>query len=115
MKPVWYILIGSSLIAIGEALAIYCEVTSVKYMDSTRKVLEMFWWITVAGVPLILGYILAYKGFKNIWPVSVVSVVSILIAEPVLNWFILKEGITLGPILGFVFGIIGFICVLFIK
>ena len=110
-----YIIFGILMIALGEAMAIYCEIVSVKHMNSPKMVWWMLFWITIAGIPLIFGYILSFKGLQNIWVVSIVSIVSILIAEPLVTWFVFKEVPTLGPILGFVFGLIGFFCVLFIK
>lgn len=112
----WYYLIaGILMIMAGEFLAIYCEIVSVKNCDNIQMVWWMFLWITVAGIPLILGYIFSFKGCHNIWMVSIISIVSILIAEPIVTWTVFKELPTLGPVLGFAFGIIGFLCVIFVK
>lgn len=111
----YYAIIGLLMIMTGEALAIYCEIVSVKHCDNAKMVWWMLFWITIAGIPLIFGYIFSYKGFHNIWTVSIISIVSILIAEPIVTWAIFKELPNLGAILGFVFGLIGFLCVIIIK
>jgi hypothetical protein len=111
----WYAIIGMLMLAVGEALAIYTEIVSAKYHNNPKTVWWMLFWITIAGIPLIFGYIFSFKGFNNIWMVSIISIVFILIAEPIVTWMVFKEVPTLGPILGFVFGSIGFLCVIFIK
>jgi len=69
----------------------------------------MFILITVAGGFLLLGYVTSYSAFKNIWIVSVASIMSILIVEPVLAWTMFKQIPTIGSIIGLALGIIGFI------
>jgi hypothetical protein len=112
VKPYIFQVVGGLLIALGEYLAIYSELLGVKCMDSASGIWKAFLWITLAGVPLIAGYILAYKGFGKIWPVSVISVVAILLSEPVLNIWMLNEQPTTGAIVGFILGAIGLVCAL---
>ena len=103
------------LILIGEAMAIYSEVIAAKEYNNLRTMAWMLWWITVAGFFLIPGYMLGMKMFKDIWLVSVVSIVCVLICEPILVWSVFKEVPSLGSILGFVFGMVGFACTMFIR
>lgn len=91
------------MLFIGEALCIYSEMLVAK---------EPRWWwtfllITLAGVPLLLGYHYGYKAFGSMWVVMVASVVSILIVEPVLVLGMFKEPPTIGTALGFACGCLG--------
>lgn len=94
-----------SLVAlfVGEALCIYSEMLVAKKPD--------WWWtfflITLAGIPLLIGYHYGYKAFGNMWAVMVVSVVSILLVEPVLVFVMFKELPTKGTLAGFCCGALG--------
>lgn len=103
---------GGLLIALGEYMAIYSELLGVKNSGSNWGIAKATIWITVAGLPLIAGYIIAYKGFGKIWPVSVISVVAILFSEPILNFYMMQEAPTPGAVVGFILGVIGLICAL---
>jgi len=63
--------------------------------------------IALAGGFLIAGYMLGFNAFKNIWIVSVASITSILIVEPILAWTIFHQIPTIGTIIGFILGAIG--------
>lgn len=100
------------LIFIGEALSIYAEMVGAKsnYIASQpflQVFLKMFLLITIAGGFLIAGYTLGFNAFKNIWIISVASITSILIVEPILIWTIFHQVPTIGAIMGFVLGAIG--------
>lgn len=100
------------LLFIGEALAIYAEMVGAKssYIASQpflQIFLKMFLLTTFAGGFLIAGYMLGFNAFKNIWIVSVASITSILIAEPILAWTIFHQVPTIGAIIGFILGAIG--------
>jgi hypothetical protein len=108
------------LLFVGESLAIYSEIAGANKVESQNKITnETFWWffilITIAGLPLIGGYFLGILVFKNIWIVSVVSIVSILIMEPILAFLIFKQFPTHGALIGFIFGSIGLAATLIIK
>lgn len=108
------------LLFFGESLAIYSEIAGANRVESQNKISnETFWWffilITIAGLPLIGGYFLGILAFKNIWIVSVVSIVSILIMEPILAYLIFKQFPTSGALIGFVLGSIGLVVTLVIK
>ena len=57
----------------------------------------------------------AFKAFKNIWIVSVISITSILLIEPVLAYFIFDQLPTKGAAIGLVLGAIGLYLALFYK
>jgi uncharacterized membrane protein len=92
------------MLFMGEALCIYSEMLVAK---------EPRWWwtfllITIAGIPLLLGYHYGYKAFESMWVVMVVSIVSILIVEPILVLAMFKEAPTPGTVVGFILGCAGF-------
>jgi len=100
------------LLFFGEAISIYAEILGAKSHSLAsqpflRIFLKMFLLITLAGGFLILGYMLGFKSFKNIWIVSVASITSILIVEPILAWAIFHQIPTKGAIIGFFLGAIG--------
>ena len=102
-------------IFLGEGMAIYSEVIAAKNAYNIRIIWWSFFWVTIAGIFLIPGYVYGIRFFNNIWTVSVVSIVSILICEPIVVYLIFGEIPTRGPILGFLFGLVGFCCILFID
>ena len=94
-----------SLVAlfIGEALCIYSEMLVAK----EPRWLWTFFLITLAGIPLLIGYHYGYKAFGNMWAVMVVSIVSILIVEPLLVWWMFMELPSKGSLAGFFCGALG--------
>lgn len=106
------------LIFLGEALAIYAEIVGAKNNHlASQPFWQIFWkmflLITLAGGILIAGYMLGVNAFKNIWIVSVVSITSILVVEPLLAWTIFHQVPTIGAVLGFILGAIGLFLSLF--
>lgn len=108
------------LIIVGEFFAIGAEMVAAKKLDLAtlaggKIFLLMFITMTVAGGFLVLGYMLGYKAFQNIWIVSAISVTSILIIEPILAYVIFHELPTKGALIGLILGGVGFATTLFIK
>jgi len=100
------------LIFIGEAVSIYAEMVGARNNDIAPQsflsiFLKVFLIITVAGGFLVAGYMLGFKAFKNIWIVSVASITSILIIEPILAWVFFKQVPTIGALSGFILGGVG--------
>ena len=98
------------LLFFGESLAIYAEVVSAREFQNNlfgQVFLKMFLIMTLAGGFLIAGYMLGFKSFKDIWVVSVISVVSIIFMEPVINYMIFQELPTTGTAVGLTLGILG--------
>lgn len=106
-------IISLVLIISGEALAIYAELLSAKYYSNLGSFGDSFWrsfpLIIIGGALLVAGYTLGLRSYKNIWVVSVISVTSILIIEPLLNYFFMHQIPTRGAIIGFALGILGFV------
>jgi hypothetical protein len=108
------------LVFLGEALAIYAEIIAARIISNTslsflQVFLRAFLIIIIGGAFLVIGYMRGIDAFKNIWIVSVISITSILIIEPILNYAIFHQLPTRGAALGFIFGILGFVLALFIK
>ena len=106
------------LLVIGEALSIYAEKISARTHQITSEpflqiFIKMFLLITIAGGFLIAGYMLGFSAFKNIWTVSVTSITSILIVEPILAWTIFRQTPTTGALIGFILGTIGLFLTIF--
>lgn len=94
-----------SLVALffGEALCIYSEMLVARGSSWGWT----FFLITLAGVPLLYGYRTGYEAFGSMWPVMVISIVSILLVEPVLVWGMFQELPTKGTFAGFCCGALG--------
>ncbi len=108
-----------ALIVMGEALSIYAELLGAQqYAAGNRELwpifLKMFGLIACAGGFLVLGYILGFGTFKNIWIVSVISMTSILVIEPFISYALFHQLPTRGALLGLGFGIIGSFCAMFL-
>lgn len=100
------------MLFLGESLAIYAEVISAHaYQDNLfwSIFLKSFLIMTIAGGFLVAGYMLGIKSFKDIWVVSVISIVSIIIMEPVVNYSIFLELPGRGTAVGLIFGILGLV------
>ena len=104
----------------GESLAIYSEIAGANKVDSQNKIVGKIWaqffiLIAISGALLISGYFIGILAFKNIWIVSVISILSILIVEPILAYAIFRQFPTVGAIIGFVLGSIGLMVTIFLK
>ena len=81
--------------------------------------LKIFWQpfliMVIGGTLLITGYFVGFGAFKNIWIISVISITSILIIEPVLAYTIFHQLPTKGALIGLILGALGFISTMFFK
>lgn len=92
MTDFWLRVYAVSMLAFGEALCIYSEMLIAKYHEPRWSHWAWtFFLITLAGIPLLLGYHYGYKAFGNMWAVMVVSVTSILLVEPMTIWLMFRE------------------------
>lgn len=73
---------------------------------------RLFPLIALAGGLLIAGYMIGVRAFQNIWIVSAVSITSILVIEPVLDYVVFQQLPTTGAVIGLVFGAAGFLAAL---
>ena len=86
---------GLLLIALGEIAGIAAEMFVVRGATNGgipwALVLRYFPLMVIAGACLLFGYILAYREIQNIWIVSAVSISSIMIVEPTLDYLLFDE------------------------
>lgn len=112
-------LIAIALIFLGESVSIVAEMISSHSANfggnAWNAFFMMFLVITVAGALLIAGYILGFSAFRNIWIVSVTSIVSILIMEPLLAYLVFRQLPTLGAAIGLILGMAGLVVTLVVK
>lgn len=116
MNSLYLKIIVILLIIMGEGFSIYAEMIAAKSHSGsilTQTFLKMLIIVVIAGGFLILGYVLGYSVFKNIWVVSVASITSILIIEPILAYTIFSQLPTKGALIGLILGALGFISALF--
>ena len=100
------------LLFLGESIAIYAEVISAnKYQETLfwPIFLKFLLLITIAGGLLLAGYMLGFKGFKDIWVVSVISIVTIIVTEPVINYMVFHELPNRGTTIGLILGMLGLV------
>ena len=95
----------ASIIAmfIGEALCIYAELLVARGSSWAWT----FFLITLAGIPLLFAYRHGYASAASAWPVMVVSMVSVLIVEPILVWVMFYERPSWGSVAGLACGSLG--------
>jgi len=107
------------IIFLGEVFAILAEVVAAKYyFQNNEKFLNIFLKalpiIVIGCVLLLVGYMLGLRAFKNIWIVSAISITSILITEPIVDYTITHQLPTTGALIGLVLGFLGLVSAVFI-
>lgn len=107
------------LIFFGESISIYAEMMGAREHDVGKIAfgsifIKMFIIIAVAGGLLIAGYMLGFQSFQNIWIVSVTSITSILIMEPLLGYLFFHQLPGTGAIVGLILGVLGFLATMFL-
>ena len=118
MKQIFWQIGTIASLFLGEFLAIYAEMATSKHFSLNQTasgLLRGFLIVAVAGAFLIAGYALGFKAFKNIWIVSVISITSILLIEPVLAYLIFNQLPTKGALIGLILGAVGLYLALFYK
>lgn len=105
-------------IVFGEVLIIYSEVLAAKLYTSNVSFSSTLTQTIPAGIVgailLVIGYALGLKAFQNIWIVSAISIGSLLIVEPMFNYFYIGHTPTLGSGIGFALGVLGILASLFL-
>ncbi len=115
MDKLWSII----LIFVGEAVTISVEVLAAKYyagrdLSFTEVFVKALPVFVLGSALLISGYMLGLSRLKNIWIVSAVSITSILIIEPVVDYVLTGQLPTRGAFIGLIFGALGFGAALFL-
>ena len=110
-------LLSIGLLFFGEALIIYAEILSARMFFTESR---PFWFVIsrvgaaafISTFMLLCGYMFGLAAFKNIWIVTVISITSILFAEPVITYFVSHQLPTKGAVAGLILGFIGLILTL---
>lgn len=115
-----FLKIGAILfLFIGETLSICAEIILAKRYSLDQPFWRLFFigfiFLTFTGALIITGYLLGIKAFKNIWIVSVASITSILIMEPIVGYLVFRQLPTKGALIGLILGAIGFAAAVFYK
>jgi ABC-type amino acid transport system permease subunit len=108
------------LLSLGEGLSILAEILGAQKAATRHKeivliFISMLLVLTLAGMASLFGYIIGIAILSNIWIISIISISSILIIEPVLDYVIFKQLPTKGAAIGFVLGVLGFTSALLIR
>ena len=111
---------ATAMLALGEFLAIYSEVIMSHRVEkislaSWQQYLYPFFIITIAGIPMIIGYATGIKAFKSIWVVSAISISCIVFLEPILNYAVFREFPSHGQLIGVIFCLLGLLSFVLFK
>ena len=102
---------------VGEGFGVYAEIIAAKGSLTAAQPFYIFLksvlLIIFSAVFLIGGYIMGIRSFHNIWIVSVLSITSILLIEPVLDYVIFNQIPTQGAFVGFALAVAGFAATIF--
>ena len=98
-------------IFLGEVLAIWAEILYTKGYKFHIMLIPMI----LSGVLLLLWYKYWYAHIKNIWVIYVVSITTILIAEPLIISLLTNEWWTLGAKIGFILWVAWLLATMIIK
>jgi hypothetical protein len=100
-----------ALMVVGEFCAIYSEVVTARLAQTNGGSWEAFMLpvalMCFAGLCLLGAYWLGYVAVGDIWVVTVVSVTSLLLLEPMVVWSIFHEAPKRGALIGFCLGALG--------
>ena len=110
MRELWRQAGAVSLLLAGESLAIWAEVSFACNRSGAslgRSILVHGAMMAVATIGLLGGYRLCLTLLGNIWAVSVLSIVTILVAEPAATWMISHEPPSWRAVAGLVLGGLG--------
>ena len=113
MNTLFFKILVVILIFSAESLYILSEMLSAKYYfipnsQLTHILIKLIPLTIIGSILILVGYMLGYKTFTNIWIISTISITSILILEPTLAYFIFKQIPTRGALIGLIFGAVGF-------
>jgi hypothetical protein len=113
MTKAHYAFLAVVLLIVGEIVTIYAELAAAKLPADASAALAgslmPFVLIAFAGICLVLAYWMGYRVVGNIWVVTIASLTSILILEPIVVFVMFKELPSRGAVVGFILGALGFI------
>lgn len=118
MDATTFKLLSIGLIFLGESFGIYAEVVGANQISQSNLFTKTFAsfvaFVLISGVLILSGYLVGILAFKNIWLVSMTSILSILIVEPPLDYFVFRQLPTTGALIGFSLACIGFAATMFL-
>jgi hypothetical protein len=106
------------LMVLGEFCAIYSEVVAARLAHTGHTS-----WAELAGPVLIMcfaglcllgAYWLGYVAVGDIWLITVVSVTSLLLLEPLVIWALFHEAPGRGALIGFCLAALGMLSAVFL-
>ncbi|MGE8412724.1 MAG: hypothetical protein ACN6QY_10215 [Pseudomonas sp.] len=96
---------------LGEFCAIYSEVVVARLAHagttSGNELLVPVLIMCLGGLCLLAAYWLGYVAVGDIWIITVVSVTSLLILEPLVIWALFQQMPGRGALIGFCLGALG--------
>ena len=103
----------------GELFMLYAEQLGAKLYGLNGYTFGHTFILTLAplfagAVLLVVGYMLGLKYHQNIWVITAISFSTILIAEPLFNYFYIGQLPQFGSGLGVMFGLLGLLAVTFL-
>ena len=101
------------MLFIGEALMIYAELVAAQNAPSFSRhslglYARLYLLLCVSSALLLMGYAIGAVSFRDIWFVALASILSILIVEPPLVYYMFEQPPSKGAIIGFLCGVAGF-------
>ncbi len=106
------------LMVLGEFCAIYSEVVAARLAHTGQTSwAELALPVAVmcfAGFCLIGAYWLGFVAVGDIWLITVVSVTSLLLLEPLVIWCLFAEAPGRGALIGFCLGALGMLSAVFL-
>jgi len=115
MKLTYWKIIVALLLFFGEGLTILAEISSAHQLSrhvtpfmeifATQMVLIVF-----ACLLIVAAYVIGVKKLASVWVVTAISILAILLVEPVVVWLFFRTLPERGALIGLIFGAIGFVC-----
>ena len=106
------------LLFVGESASIYAEELGARlYSHSTSfgtTFLHTLIPVAIGACCLVIAYMLGLKYVHNIWIISAVSFGSILLVEPLFDFFYIGQTPELGAGIGMLCGVLGILAALFL-
>ncbi len=106
------------LMVLGEFCAIYSEVVVARLAHAgdtgSSGLLVPVLIMCLGGLCLLAAYWLGYMAVGDIWIVTVVSVTSLLLLEPLVIWALFQQMPGRGALIGFCLGALGMLSAVFL-
>ena len=113
-------LLSLALLFVGEVTVIYAEEIGAKLFGKLSlgfvpAFVPTLVPLVIGALCLVAGYMLGMRAFQNIWAVTAVSFGTILVAEPLFDYFYIGQVPGLGAGIGVGLGALGILATLIIR